>query len=449
MKKHAEQGTPMLSNISSVPAVRGVAAAFMLGCLALAGYFVSTKSVAHPPSSATPLHEPNKVETAKRHGRDGLWLEPDAVNHLRLRTGTVSQATHAIPLPPFHGVLALDNDGLSRVHSRFPGEVTEIGKPADGKPTYRVGDSVRKGDLLAVLWSKDLGEKKCELIDALTRQRSEELTLARLRKLYESGAGAERSVRDAERTVQAARNDVARAERTLRTWRLTDSDIQEVRNEAERLAKLDRGAVPVSKDWPRVEVRAAMDGVVLEKNIALGDIVDTTATLFTIGDMKHLTVWAHIYEEDLSLLQKIPKPIHWSVHVASNHDVSFPGSMEKIGAMIDPVQHTALVSGRVENPRGELRVGQSVKVHVNLPPPKHELEVPSAAVIEDGRQSLVFVQPDAAVPHFVRQPVKVVRRFRDTIYVRDEGVKAGDTIVTDGALLLRDAMDQLPPASAD
>src|SRR5262249_33578052 len=121
---------------------------------------------------------------------------------------------------------------------------TEIGKAADGKPPYRVGDPVRKGDLLAVIWSKDLGEKKCELVDALTRLRSEDLTLARLRKLYETGAGTERSVRDAERTVQAARNDVARAERTLRTWRLTDSDIQEVRNEAERLAKLDRGPRP-------------------------------------------------------------------------------------------------------------------------------------------------------------------------------------------------------------
>jgi cobalt-zinc-cadmium efflux system membrane fusion protein len=439
----------MVRNLLAVRAIRGVAVVLMLVGLGFAGYLVSTKSVAHPPSSAGPLRDPNKIETAKRHGNDGLWLEADAVNHLRLRTGTVATASHPIPLPPFHGVLALDNDRLSRVHSRFPGEVTEIGQPADGKPTFRVGDPVHKGDLLAVIWSKDLGEKKCELIDALTRLRSEEKTLDRLRKLYESGAGAERSVRDAERTVQGARVDVAKAERTLRTWRLTDSDIQAVRDEAERIAKLERGPVPTSNDWPRVEVRAAFDGVVLEKNIALGDIVDTTATLFTIGDMKHLTVWAHIYEEDLSLLQKIPKPIPWSVHVPSNHDHSFPGNMEKIGAMIDPVQHTALVSGRVENPRGELRVGQAVKVHVNLPAPKHELEVPSAAVVEDGRQSIVFVQPDPSVPHFARRSVKVVRRFRDIIYIRDEGVKAGDTIVTDGALLLRDAMDQLPLASAD
>src|SRR5262249_27253590 len=125
---------------------------------------------------------------------------------------------------------------------------------------------------------------------------------------------------------------------------------------------------------------------------------------------------------------------------------AFSGTLEKIGAVIDPAQHTGLVSGRVENPSGDLKAGQFVTVSIVLPPPTGELEVPAAAVVEDGRESIVFVQPDAREPRSLRRPVTVLRRFRDFVYVRaaENGLKAGDRVATAGALLLCEAMEQLP-----
>ena len=366
-----------------------------------------------------------------------------------LATATASAATRPITLPPFHGVLALDSDRLSRVNSRFAGEVVEMGQPSPskGELAFRVGDQVHAGDLLAVVWSKELGEKKSELVDALAKLRAEELLLKRLRHLYESGAGPERSVRDSERNVQAARVDVAKAERTLRTWRLTDADLKAIQAEADRIIALDRRPAP-SPDWARVELRAPRDGVILEKNIAIGDLVDPTSTVFRIGDLSQLAVWAHVYEEDLMLLQALPQPIRWTVALPSRGGATFSGTLGKIGAVIDPAQHTALVSGRVENLRGDLKAGQFVTVTIELPAPTREVELPAAAVVEDGRESAVFVQPDPGVQRYQRRPVKVLRRFRDVIYVRAEetGVQPGDRVVTAGALLLLNAMDQLPPA---
>ena len=51
-------------------------------------------------------------------------------------------------------------------------------------------------------------------------------------------------------------------------------------------------------------------------------------------------------------------------------------------------------------------------VTVELPPRPDELELPAEAVVEDGRESVVFVQPDPAVSSFVRHAVKVLRRTR-------------------------------------
>ena len=67
------------------------------------------------------------------------------------------------------------------------------------------------------------------------------------------------------------------------------------------------------------------------------------------------------------------------------------------------------------------------------------------AVVEDGRESTVFVRVDGQSNRYVRVAVKVTRRTRDAIYVRSgEALKAGQPVVTAGALLLRDAMDALP-----
>src|SRR5262249_11789734 len=110
----------------------------------------------------------------------------------------------------------------------------------------------------------------------------------------------------------------------------------------------------------------------------------------------------------------------------------------------DPNQQTALASGTVENPRGELKVGQFVTVTVELPPPKGEVDLPAEAVVEDGRESLVFVRRTPG--EFVRRRVEVTRRFHDVISVKlpEGGVSPGDVVATGGALLLRDALEQLP-----
>lgn len=120
--------------------------------------------------------------------------------------------------------------------------------------------------------------------------------------------------------------------------------------------------------------------------------------------------------------------------------------MEQIAPSLDPTQQTALVTGSVENPNGELRAGMAVTVSITLNAPEGEIEVPAEAVVEDGRESFVFVRTDAASDTFVRRPVAVVRRTRDLISVaeRPDGIKPGDIVVTSGSLLLGDAFSDLP-----
>lgn len=78
------------------------------------------------------------------------------------------------------GTLTFDPNRFVRVHSRFPGEVRRVGPAGEKKRPLQFGDKVAVGDLLATIWCKDIGEKKSELVDALSRVYFDRIVLDRL-----------------------------------------------------------------------------------------------------------------------------------------------------------------------------------------------------------------------------------------------------------------------------
>ncbi|MFT3883652.1 MAG: hypothetical protein QM703_28890 [Gemmatales bacterium] len=217
--------------------------------------------------------ESPKAAPAKpvRLSHETLSLPDGFAERVGLRYGVVTSSSKKRTLPPFQGCLAQDSDRQVRVHSRFAGEVVALGmvkndelrSPGDDSPPtlrpVQYLDRVKKGDLLAVVWSKDLGEKKSELVDAISKVNADQETLKHLQSLQQEGASSLRSLRDAQRNVDADRIAVERAERTLRSWRLGDSEIEAIRAEAERirLGKQSKTDLHSSEqaDWARVEIR--------------------------------------------------------------------------------------------------------------------------------------------------------------------------------------------------
>jgi cobalt-zinc-cadmium efflux system membrane fusion protein len=398
----------------------GVAAALLaLGVVAGSRYLGQS---GEPLAEAT--ERPTGAELVKGR-RDTLRVPADVLRGLGVRTEVARQALEpqSLELP---GSLNLDPSRLVRVHARFPGDVVELGEVTEGRGEFgtaprpiRFGDTVKKDQLLAVVWSKDLGEKKSELIDALVQLKVDEKILNEAEK--SSGAVPPVFLWNATRTVEADLNAANRAERTLRVWRLADTEIGEIRDEAEKIrqrgGKRDKDK---ERNWARVELRAPLAGKVIEMNFSLGDTVDTSAELFKIANLDVLTVWAHAYEEDLPALHALAEEERrWTVRITANPAAPpAPGDIDRIGYVVDPNQHTALVTGRIENPGGKLRAGQFVTATVELPPPPEVMAVPIGALVEDGERSAVFVQPDPKKHEYEMRTVLVVQRRREVALVR-------------------------------
>jgi cobalt-zinc-cadmium efflux system membrane fusion protein len=300
------------------------------------------------------------------------------------------------------GRLALDPNRLARVHARFGGQVVAIGDfvapggslpevngptaessretvdsaltsgatlPATPAPrTLRFGDPVRRGQLLAIVWSKEFGEKKSDLVNALSKMYLDREQFQRLRDL-EKGIVAERQVIGAQQQFEADEIEVERIERTLRSWRVDEAEIVEIRNEADRIhrgEKLDDRRI--AQTWAEVDVRAPFDGVLLEKNVTAGDMVDTTLDLFKVGDLSSLLVMIDLFEEDVPLVAAVePRLRRWTIRLKGTaDDEGVSGAYEVIGDMVDPQQHTVALMGWLGNPSGKLRAGQFVTADIPL-----------------------------------------------------------------------------------
>jgi cobalt-zinc-cadmium efflux system membrane fusion protein len=414
---------------------------------------------ASPP--ATPASAVRLLPTAP----DTVEVASFAARSLQIEVLEAQSATRPRTLQ-LQGSLALNTNQLARVHSRFAGEVIEVSPmadnvtPSDGKDTVRpitFGDIVRKGQLLTVVWCKDLGEKKSELADAFSQLNFDQEQLAKMSDAAKEGAISEARLRQQERNVESDLTAVARAERTLRVWRLPEIEIQGVEDEAQRIRqRKGRRDSEIEKRWARVEVLAPMDGVIVEKNVSVGDIIDTTSDLFKIANVDTLTVWANAYEESLPVLLDLPlQKRQWSVQL--NADPAMPplrGRIEKVGYVSDPAQHTVMVMGQVQNPGGRLRAGQFITATVELPPAPKEVIVPAGALVDDGRDAVIFVQSNTDHSQFSIRHVAVASRSQKEVHLRSalrpeelsrglRPVVPGERVVASGAIELQSAMDDL------
>jgi cobalt-zinc-cadmium efflux system membrane fusion protein len=417
---------------------------------------------------AVELVEPNTLAVPK-DVRDALGIK--GTTPTRVPTGS-----QPLVMP---GSTALDPTRIARVRTRFNAEVVEIGKttePGDessgGKTITRElqnGDRVRKGEVLAVVWSVEVGAKKSDLFESIVQLRLDERRLKERLKLWKEGHIPEDTLNQTRRDVLTDRSAVERAERTLRVWNIPDNEIQTVREEAEKVAKkavlgkLERDREK-ERLWARSELQAPRDGTIVERNIGVGEFVaDTTTNLFTVADVSRMQVLVNPPEDDLPRLLALPyKDRVWTLRTVGLKPVT--GRIDEIGYILDPNQHTAVVKGYIGNPDRSLRAGQFVSATVNLPPPADVAEVPITAVVEDGKQSFVFVQPDPDKHQYTLRRVVVTHRFDKVAWVcskltadkaaptadeKARGVPApqplrpGEQVLTSGALELRAALEDL------
>jgi len=400
------------------------------------------------------LFVPENVRTALGIRKDNVDLVAIAERPTR---------TRPLIMP---GTTALDPTRILRVRALFApspssAKVIEIGQVADdpratGARTtvfreLRSGDKVVKGNLLAAFYSVDVGNKKNDLIDAIYQRKLDEDILKRMEGHAE--AVPEALLLTARRNLEGDLNTIKRAESTLKTWGISKEDVAAVVDVAERInleqakKRLQQGKGHEQADfdrWARVEIKAPEDGIIVERNVSLHEIVvDNTTNLFQIAKLDpgasgpKLSVFANLPEDDVPTLEGLrllgPGSMRWNVKTVGSP--SLPGFIDDIGWLIDPNQHSAVIKGHIDNREGHIRAGQFISATVEIPPPKDVVEVPTDSVIEDGQQCVIFVEADKARQEYTMRRVELTNRFDKSVFVRSSAFAKGEEITPEEAEL--------------
>jgi membrane fusion protein, heavy metal efflux system len=395
----------------------------------------------------------------------GVALTKAGINGLQIKPVPVKEAVTARPLPPQIGTINFDNETLFPIPSRFAGEIAEIMQMPDDAPdpnqptavkekpkkrVLRYGDRVKQGDTLCVVHSVVLGTAKAALVDAVCSLALSKETLERHQELFKDGSIGLAQLKQSERQVQTDSNSLLTAERTLLTLKLTEDEVQEVKNEAKEIAKLakdekfqsKRNAKDEAEKWARVEIKVPWfdrsnpnrELTVVEKNTNLYSMVDPIATgtaLFKLADLSRLQIWVHPAEEYLPTFRKMlggKTPPLWTVVIPAYPDDKLPPmTFTQIAPSLEPYQHAPMLMGYLKNPDGNRYVvGQFVTATIDLPPEPNTVEVPTEAINEIGGEALVFVQPNPKKDEFVLHRVAIVQRFKDVTIVRTKLTKLED-----------------------
>jgi Cu(I)/Ag(I) efflux system membrane fusion protein len=317
-----------------------------------------------------------------------IVVDARVVQSLGIRLATVEQGSFARGVDTV-GSVGVDEHRIEAIQVRQPGWVERLDVRA-------VGDSVRRGQLLAGVYSPDLLATQQELLIA---QKSEDSLL-----------------------IEAAR-------RRLALFGLSASQMARI----EKTGEVER----------RVEYYAPFDGYVMELGVRQGAAMQPGTTLFQLADLRSVWITAEVPERQTAWLKPGDS--------AEVEVPAFPG--ERFGAQVDylypeltQITRTLKVRVVVRNPSEHLRPGMFATVHFHGIAQEHVLTVPSEAVIKTGTRSVIIVADDGT--HFHPMPVRVGTEQGGRSEIL-EGLTLGQSVVASGQFLidseanLRGAFDHL------
>ncbi len=331
-------------------------------------------------------------------------MDDEQVKAAAIEIGTASPARIATVLQ-FPGEIQLNDDRTVHVVPRVPGVAESV--------LVATGQTVKKGQLLAVLSSQMISEQRAALKAAERRLEHAQSIFAREKRLWEQKISAEQDYLQAQHSVQEAE--------------------LELENARQKLAAV--GAGVSERGLNRFELRAPYDGLVVERNLSIGESVKEDTPIFTISDLS--TVWAevHIPAKDLPYVR-----VGGQLTVrATAFDAKATGTVAFVGALVGEQTRMAKARILLANPKGAWRPGLFVTVEVNATDVQVPVAIDSEAIQTLGTQPVVFVRKDE---HFVPQPVKLGMTDGRSIEVI-EGLPAGTRYAGKGSYSRRCEVSEL------
>jgi cobalt-zinc-cadmium efflux system membrane fusion protein len=357
---------------------------------------------------AATCHRQATVEQTDEHRpANEVWITPKEIKEVAITTDAVQSRAIGNPLIAT-GRVEFSDTRVAHIFSPVTGRVTAL--PA------APGQHVERGAPLAIIASPDLASAVADLQKADADVAAASKDYERQKELYAEHAAAQRDFEAAESNY---RKSVAERDR----------------------AKQKVTLLGASQEGEAFALRSPLSGTVLARNVTLGMEVSGqysiggTPELFTVGDPDPVWVVADVFEMDLPRVHAGAPVV---VSLLAYPDQRFAGTVNWISGALDPTTRTAKVRCVIRNPKHLLRPEMYATVTIETDG-QPKLVAPRSAIVRVGDQMVAFVDRGKAPngdERFERRAVTIDEAEGSQYVPVLSGLRAGDLVVTSGALLL-------------
>ncbi|TWU39837.1 Cobalt-zinc-cadmium resistance protein CzcB [Novipirellula aureliae] len=336
------------------------------------------------------------------------------------------------------GEIVYDPTRQASLASRLPGTVWLV--------TKNVGDPVVQSEVLAVIDAAAVGDLKTTLLRALAERKLQQQNVSRLSDARGAIAGSR--ILDAEAALAKAQADVLAADQSLRNLGLpVDVNSLQGLSEQQVLDQLRLIGIPdairrqldsQSITSNLLPVRSPIEGVVVERSVAPGEVVDPARILFQVADVRQMWMTLNVPLENMSQLA-IGQPVHFH---ADGSRMPVVGKLDWISTSADGMTRMVQVRAVLDNADGRLRNETFGTGEILLRSEANAIVIPTGASHWEGCCQVVFVRdknyfdsPESYKVFHVRSVCLGATNGGVTEVI--SGVLPGEVIATDGSDVLR------------
>lgn len=371
-----------------------------LAALALCG---CGKRTGEPAVAAAPPQEPGTVV-----------IPPNSPKLRDLRVAPVTEAEVPVEQIEAPGKIEANPNRISRILLPVAGRISSV--------LVKLGDEVRRGQPVLTIESPDADAAESAYLQAQAG-----LTQAKA-NLLKAQTDRDRAA-DLFAHNAVAKKDVLTAENALAQSQAALDEAQAALEQTRRrliLLGLKPGAF-----GQQVVLTAPLSGKVLEMSVTAGEYrSDLNAPTMTIADLSTVWVSSDVPE---SFIRFVNVGEHIDVTLTAYPGEVFRGRVTRIADTVDPQTRTIKVRAEMQNPGGRFRPEMfgSIRHTEGL---RRSPVLPAGAVVQGDGKNVVFVEE---APGRFRQTEVVVGKPSDGVLPVISGVKTGDRVVVDGAMLLK------------
>lgn len=280
----------------------------------------------------------------------------------------------------------------------------------------RLGDTVKKGQLLLKLQSADISSAYSDYQKASADEQLARTQLERAKLLYDKGAISQNDLQIAQNAEDKAKIDVA--------------------NTAERLRVL--GSPTLDRPSGLIEIRAPISGFITDQQVtnAAGVAGLGSPNPFTIADLTSVWILCDVYENDLVNVRLGEKA---DIRLNAYPGRVFSGTIGNIGPILDPGIRTAKVRIEMRNP-GLMRPGMFVSATFHGREKQRRASVPATAILHLHDRDWVYVPANGN--KFRRTEVVGGDMLPDNMQEVVSGIEPGQPVVSNALAFQNSAESQ-------